>query len=84
MLAVALDTHGDTGKNEGIKVSEKTKGVHNHYNDENKILKVCPIGENTIAVTDEMGTIRLFNYPCESGAGNNYYRCYADHSNYVS
>ncbi len=39
---------------DGIKICEKTKGVHSYYNDENKILKITPI-KNCIAVTDEMG-----------------------------
>ncbi|KAL4455920.1 hypothetical protein ABPG73_008674 [Tetrahymena malaccensis] len=69
---------------DGIKIGEKTKGVHSHYSDENKILKITPITTNCIAVTDEMGTIRLFNYPCDSGTGNGYMRCYPDHLNNVN
>ncbi|EGR29518.1 PH domain protein [Ichthyophthirius multifiliis] len=68
---------------DGIKISEKTKGVHSYYNDENKILKITPI-KNCIAVTDEMGTIRIFNYPCESGTGNGYMMCYPDHLNNIN
>jgi len=30
------------------------------------------------------GTIRLFNYPCDSGTGNGYMRCYPDHLNNVN
>jgi len=42
------------------------------------------VGDHSLIVTDEMGTIRIFNYPSESGAGNGYMRCYADHLNYVN
>ena len=42
------------------------------------------IGNNTLVVTDEMGTIKLFNYPCDSGAGNGYMKCYSNHLNYIS
>jgi len=41
------------------------------------------IGEKTLAVTDEMGTIRLFRYPCEENSGIGYYRCYNEHMNNV-
>ena len=43
-----------------------------YYSDENKILKIAPIGQTAIVVTDEMGSLRVFNYPCESGSGNGY------------
>lgn len=52
---------------DGIKMAEKAKGVHSCYTDENRITKITIISENSIAVTDEMGTIRIFNYPCTSG-----------------
>ena len=45
---------------DGIKICEKTKGVHSYYNDENKILKITPI-KNCIAVTDEMGIYIKYN-----------------------
>jgi hypothetical protein len=63
---------------DGIKLPAKAKGgVHSCYTDENRILKITPIGVNNIAVTDEMGTIRIFPYPCPSGSG--YVRIYTDH-----
>ena len=27
------------------------------------------IGENSLVVTDEIGTLRIYNYPCEPGMG---------------
>ncbi len=69
---------------DGIKVTEKTKGINTYYSDENKILKVVKISDKSIAVTDQMGTIRLFNYPCEGGAGFGYLSCYIDHLNNIS
>lgn len=35
---------------DGIKISEKTKGIYSYYNDENKIHHITTIGENAIAV----------------------------------
>eukprot|EP01016_Furgasonia_blochmanni_P022356 TRINITY_DN24386_c0_g1_i1.p1 TRINITY_DN24386_c0_g1~~TRINITY_DN24386_c0_g1_i1.p1 ORF type:complete len:291 (+),score=52.47 TRINITY_DN24386_c0_g1_i1:64-936(+) len=69
---------------DGIKISDKTKGVGAHYSDDNRVIRMVRIGDKTLAVTDEMGTIRLFDYPCEGGPGNGYYRCYSDHLNFVN
>ena len=66
---------------DGKKLDEKAKGIHSCYTDENRILKITPIGEKSIAVTDEMGTIRIFPYPCLSGS---YQRIYTDHLIYVN
>lgn len=68
--------------NDGIKLAEKAKGVHSCYTDENRILKITPIGEKSIAVSDEMGTLRIFSYPCPSGSG--YMRLYTEHLNYIN
>jgi hypothetical protein len=42
---------------DGIKTSEKIKGIHSFYSEENPFLKVVRLGEKTIVVTDEMGTV---------------------------
>lgn len=68
-------------------ISDKTKGVHDFYDDENKILRMTLIGadkeKQCLAVTDEMGTIRIFAY--NAGTDNNgYMRCYTDHLNYIN
>jgi len=36
------------------------KGVQSYYTDDNKIQKMIRIGENTLAVTDEMGTVNIY------------------------
>eukprot|EP01017_Pseudomicrothorax_dubius_P039458 TRINITY_DN6059_c0_g1_i1.p1 TRINITY_DN6059_c0_g1~~TRINITY_DN6059_c0_g1_i1.p1 ORF type:complete len:121 (-),score=12.26 TRINITY_DN6059_c0_g1_i1:57-419(-) len=43
------------------------------------VTKVTKINEKTIAVTDRIGTIRLFSYPCDSNTKANYFGCYAEH-----
>ncbi|KAL4497254.1 hypothetical protein ABPG72_011189 [Tetrahymena utriculariae] len=69
---------------DGIKVSPNMKGVlHTYYSDENSILKVQKIGDRQIAVTDEMGSIRLFSYPCTSQS-KGYFKCYTDHLNFIN
>ena len=47
-------------------------------------MNICKLSERSIAVTDEMGSIRLFNYPCESAAGMGYYAIYTDHLNIIN
>lgn len=76
--------HDVEWQSDGIKISEKTKGIHNFFSDENKILQITMLGKDAIAVTDEMGTIRIFNYPCTSSTGNGYVNCYADHLSYIN
>ncbi|EGR31152.1 hypothetical protein IMG5_116820 [Ichthyophthirius multifiliis] len=68
---------------DGIKVSSNIKGVYTYYSDENKILKIQRLGDKQIAVTDEMGSIRIYNYPCDS-SGNGYFNLYTDHLNYIN
>ena len=74
--------------------------MHTHYQDENRITKITKVDDNAIVVIDEMGTIRIFKYPCDSNnsnatsktggrenegkSGNGYLKCYADHLNYIN
>ena len=44
---------------DGIKVSDKIKGIQTFYSDENKFLKISKVGERSMIVTDEMGTVFL-------------------------
>jgi hypothetical protein len=48
---------------EGLKISDKSKGILPYYQ-ENKINQVIRINDNNILVTDKMGTLRIFPYPC--------------------
>lgn len=68
---------------EGPSLSEKKRGIQNYYySDQNKMTS-CKILHSlkTAVVTDEIGTVRLFNYPLyqnrENGADQ--LRCYAHH-----
>lgn len=45
---------------DGLKASEKIKGIHSFYPEENPFLKVAKLGEKTIVVTDEMGTVNTY------------------------
>ena len=45
---------------EGLKISEKAKGVLSYYSDDNRIIRMARIGDKTLAVTDEMGTVLYF------------------------
>ena len=53
---------------EGLKSSSTLKGVHSFYNQNNKIQQIAKvIGRPVVAIGDEIGTIRLFNYPNKTG-----------------
>ena len=41
----------------GLQIHEKTKGVLPFYQDDNRIIKMIRVGENTLIVSDEMGTV---------------------------
>lgn len=69
---------------DGIKVTDKAKGINSYYNEENKILKITKLGEKAVAVTDQMGTIRIFHYPCDASSGQGYSTCLAQHLNIVN
>ena len=63
---------------EGLRSFKKLKGVNNQYNKNNKIVKICKIsGVPVVAISDELGTIRLFNYP--NVLTEPYYQCYSEH-----
>jgi WD40 repeat protein len=63
---------------EGLRSYSQLKGIHYWYSQSNKITQICKvIGRPIVAVGDELGTIRLFNYPNTTGEG--YYQCYSDH-----
>eukprot|EP01017_Pseudomicrothorax_dubius_P037624 TRINITY_DN5539_c0_g2_i1.p1 TRINITY_DN5539_c0_g2~~TRINITY_DN5539_c0_g2_i1.p1 ORF type:complete len:232 (-),score=44.56 TRINITY_DN5539_c0_g2_i1:91-786(-) len=70
---------------DGLQISEKTKSAVAYYNEDNKIMRLLKLGDRTLVVTDEIGTIRLFPYPCEGLNGRQgYYGCYAQHLSYIS
>jgi len=68
---------------EGLRTYSRLKGVRHQYNTNNKILKICKLlGKPIVVIADEMGTIRLFNYP--NVKGEPYYQSYSDHLFFVS
>lgn len=55
---------------EGLRSYSQLKGIHYWYNQSNKITQITKVaGRPIVAVGDELGTIRLFNYPNVSGEG---------------
>lgn len=63
---------------EGLRSYSQLKGVQSWYNQSNKITQITKVqGRPIVAVGDELGTIRLYNYPNTTGEG--YYQCYSDH-----
>ena len=57
---------------EGLRTFKKLKGVHNQFNNNNKIVHIKKLrGMPIVAIADELGTLRLFNYP--NLQGESYY-----------
>lgn len=49
---------------DGLRTYSRLKGVRHQYNNNNKIIKIKKLlGKPVVVVADQMGTIRLFNYP---------------------
>jgi len=69
---------------DAIRITNETKGVNPYYSEENRILKMARLGESTLVVTDDIGTIRLFPYPCDSSKDLGFYRCYTNQMMYIS
>jgi hypothetical protein len=58
----------------GLRNYQRMKGVHHYYNPNNSIAHVRKVlGKPIIVVADDIGTIRLFNYPNMNG--DPYYDC---------
>ena len=63
---------------DGLRTYSRLKGVRHQYNANNKIVKIKKVlGRPIVIIGDQMGTIRLFNYP--NVKGEPYYKCYSDH-----
>jgi len=63
---------------DGLRTYSRLKGVRHQYNTNNKIIKIKKLlGKPIVIVADQMGTVRLFNYP--NIKGEPYYQCYSDH-----
>ena len=55
---------------EGLRSYSQLKGIHYWYGQNNKITQIAKvIGRPIVVVGDELGTIRLFNYPNVTGEG---------------
>ena len=64
---------------EGLRSYSPLEEVHKQYNTSNKILQIVKMpGKPIVAIGDELGTIRFYNYPKREGS-EGYYQCYPDH-----
>ena len=59
------------------------KGVKYQYNNNNKIVQIKKmLGKPIVVIADELGTIRVFNYP--NTKGEPYYQSYTDHLFFIA
>ena len=59
---------------DGLKTSENRIGLDPCYTEENMIMKLSRVGRQSLIAADEIGTIRLFEYPCKQ---TGYYQLYS-------
>lgn len=70
---------------DGRILNEKAMNIHACYHRENTITKILQLQDKYVLVGDQMGSLRLFDYPCESKrVGELHLRCYSQHMNMVS
>ena len=63
---------------EGLRSYSPLENVRAQYSSDNKIMQIVKLsGKPVVAIGDEVGTIRLFNYPNNGSDG--YYQCFAEH-----
>ena len=68
---------------DGLRTYARLKGVRHQYNSNNRIIHAKKLlGKPVVAITDEVGTIRLYNYP--NVKGEPFYLCITDHSFKIS
>ena len=64
---------------EGLRSYTPLEEVQKQYNNDNKMTQIVKMpGKPIVAIGDELGTIRFFNYPKREGA-EGYYQCYPEH-----
>lgn len=66
---------------DGNKCLDTTKGVQSYFTEDNRCLRLLKVDDKVIIVSDELGSVRIFNYPYLPGSGYGYSRCYSNHLN---
>lgn len=59
---------------EGLKLCQKVSKINHYYTHDNEITNIIKFN-TTILVTDQIGTIRIYEYPCDTS----FYRVYSNH-----
>lgn len=63
---------------EGLRSYSPLEGVRAQYSQDNKITTIAKlVGKPIVAIGDELGTVRLFNYP--NNGSDQYYQCFSEH-----
>ena len=68
-----------------MRISPNAQKIYYSYSCENKITAISRLGKDKIIVGDEMGTVRIFDYPCkEDRLGELHLQCYSTHMNDIT
>jgi WD40 repeat protein len=63
---------------EGLRTYSPLENIRRNYGADNKISQIIKIpGKPVVAIGDEVGTIRLYNYP--NDGSDAYYQCFGEH-----
>ena len=66
---------------DGLKISEKIRGLAPCYNEDNETTCLVRAGRKSLISCDQIGTVRIFEYPCEISG---YYNIYSQHMSFIS
>jgi hypothetical protein len=70
---------------EALRLSPSAQSIYYSYSCENKITALARLGPNKLIVGDQMGTVRIFDYPCpDDKLGELHLHCYCVHMNDIA
>lgn len=75
-----IDLQNTEWISEGLKISDKRRGLDPNYTEENNVTCLVRAGHKSIIAADQIGTIRIFEYPC---LNTGYYRIYSQHLSFI-
>jgi hypothetical protein len=70
---------------EALRLSPSAQSIYYSYSCENKITALARLGADKLIVGDQMGTVRIFDYPCpDDKLGELHLHCYCVHMNDIA
>ena len=74
-----------TWRSHGIRLNQDALNIHSCYNKQNPIAQILYLTDNHLLVGDQLGTLRIFDYPVQDKKlGQLHLACYTDHLNVIN